>query len=239
MLAAPFQNQMPDLAPYTYDLNDPSTWRNFPAPPREDWFERALSEIGPPNAKGQPRHKLVWGDEEQVLVEAGPNDDFKTGWYLKHHRCFVSRHAGFKFRDPLTRKRRVVARLDEIPDGVSFFRPVYSREECGIPRWIVERWFDEGDLGGAIGKGAYYPVLVVQGEPVDPATNLGPYRPPGEDTLEALRAMWQFAEKSDAEQDELVNASREKDEALLERARAAVWEGASDAWQKIARDAKL
>jgi hypothetical protein len=228
-----------ELAPYTYDLQDPSTWRNFPAPPREEWFERELRKIGPPNRLGQPRHKLVWGDEEQVFVKAEPSDDFKTGWYLKHHRCFVQRHKGFRFRDPQTRKRRVVARLDEIPDGVSFFTPVYEREECGIPRWIVERWFDEGDLGGAIGKGAYYPVLVIQEEPIDPVTNLGPYRPPGEDTLEQLRAMWQFGEKSDAEQDALVDAQRAEENALRERARVALWEDAPEAWQKIIRDNHL
>jgi hypothetical protein len=230
---------MPELAPYTYDLQDPSTWRNFPAPPRVGWFERELAKIGPPNAKGQPRHKLVWGDEEQVFVKAEPSDDFKTGWYLKHHRCFVKRHKGFRFRDPLTKKRRVVGNIIEIPDGVSYFTPVFETEECGIPRWIVERWFDEGDLGGAIGKGAYHPVLVVQGAPIDPVTNMGTYRPPGEDTLETLRAMWQFAEKSDAEQDALVDAARDREAALKERAKAAVWEGASEAWQQIARDAKL
>jgi hypothetical protein len=230
---------MPELAPYTYDLKDPSTWRNFPAPPREEWFERELAEIGPRTSRGEPRHRLIWGDEERVYVKAAPSDDFKSGFYLKHHRCFVQRPAGFRFRDPMTKVRRAVKSMLEVPEGVSFITPLFDTEECGLPRWIVERWFDEGELGGAIGKSDYYPVLVVQEEPVDPATGMGPYRPPGQDTLETLRGMWQFHEKPEAEQQELIGEQMQRDDEALQRAKDAVWQDAPERWAKIVRDMKL
>lgn len=241
------------VGPYDYDLTDPSSWVNYKRPPLDSRIESAIK--GVKKVGSLDRYRLVWGGEEQVYVKADVGDDFESGWYLKYHLCFVKTLKGFEYQTGLqvpdesfkfAPQVKFVNREDEVPAG-KIAKPVYQREEIGLPRWVVEVFRCEEIDGPVFREAGYRRLFNVCRVPANEeeerhaeALGFGPYRDPGEDIVRLLREMEGFVESTTEGEREAMRArDEEKDRERKGKEEAAVWEDAPDAWEKIAKDNHL
>jgi hypothetical protein len=189
------------------DLKNLSTFRNHPAPARAAYFDQELARMGGLNPHGEPRLRVVWGQEARIFAY----DEYHLKYLAARWIAAKSSHL---YRNLTTGETRAITReeaedtYDKDPDWLYLNQEESESVEVGLPRWIVETWVapelygppatweqkrcewghDERSgmirkydvLGPYPSRGNYVEVLTVE-------TKDGLYRPLGQDVLDEIR----------------------------------------------------
>jgi hypothetical protein len=204
---------------YEFDLNDPDSWAKMPRPTLPESFIKETLKVGGLNKHGQPRFKWVWGGSEEVYIES--DGTFPAGWYIKYEIGHNEKIVGYQWRSSITGEMVTVPTHGDVPDGAIAI-PVIKREQIGKPRWILERWQDEGDMNGIYDRSGYYhhETIVQEDKPEGPSM-LKPYREPAQYDLDRLAHWVQLTHNlTDKDIEEGVKQDREKEAADVDKARA-------------------
>jgi len=209
---------------YEFNLSDPSTWTRFPKPELSPNFVDGLKRINRAArdaglVKGsRDLFRVIWGCEEEVFIEG---DTFvESGHYLKYQLCSTQKLKGFKYQDAKD-VWHFVDRPDQIPAMNYAALPVYTMEQVGEPRWIIEQWRSAGDFNGVFETSGYYFLRRIQqdDEPENPDTLMKPYRDPDKRDLVILAGvLYQMQHVS--EQERKTAIERDKSFASAAKAKA-------------------
>jgi hypothetical protein len=101
--------------PYTFDLDNPSDWENYPAPYLDPRYVDELTEIGGRNANGEPNLIFEWGGSAREEID-GKSE-------LKYYACTTAPKFA-PWRNPTT--------------GLVAMARVTT--DIGHQRWFVSRW---------------------------------------------------------------------------------------------------
>ena len=116
--------------PFTFDLSDPASWQNFPAPYLNPRFVRELTEIGGVNLYGEPNLIFEWGGSALEEIDGEPG--------LKFYLCTTPPRT-------VTIKQTLAGVM--VPQSVSV--------DIGVPRWFVTRWIEPHE-GWPRGRYVYF-----------------------------------------------------------------------------------
>jgi hypothetical protein len=130
------------MSQYDFNLNDSSTWRNYPPPLVDSSFQDELVKIAGLNPHGKPILRLIWGGSEQQY--RGHDREGRDQYFPKYMLGFSERVVGYVYTNDKA-QRCSVARIDQVPFG-AFAQAVVVREYIGRQRFIVEKWASPEDL---------------------------------------------------------------------------------------------